>query len=174
MKLIASANFHTAKMRDLEEYERRMREEKANMTEEEQESRAKEHKANMEQMKKQAKELMGTLRIKPRRVNMMRFNIASQRAQSIAARFGLDMRAETTAKCGLLSFFTEDFTSDNLWNDQKEMRQLLKLMRWADSVSIQEADEEREGQLLIELTFRFCKLIGKDRKRYKNLEQLLI
>lgn len=170
MKLVASADFHTMKMRDLEEYERRTREEIESMTEGE---LAKKHKANMKQMKMQVEELANTLRVKSRRVSIMKFSIASQRAQAIAARFGLDMRSEMTARVGLIRFFTEDFTSDNLWGDQKNMRQLLKLMRWADSVSIQVADEELEGQLQIELIFRFCKLTGKYRKRHKNLEQLL-
>lgn len=174
MKLVASADFHTRKIRDLAEYEFRIREKKNNMTNEEKEKQSNQHRENMEQMQKQAAELAETLRIKPRRVSQIRFRIASQKAQSIAARFGLDMCAEMSARGGFIRFFTDDFTAENLWGDRRELRQLLKFMKWADGVSVQEADEEREGQLLIELTFRFCKLIGKGRKRYKNLEQLLL
>ena len=172
MKAIISADYYTDKTREIREYERKIQEQNALMTDNEHKAATEKRMASMEQLRKQLTELKESVHVRKRRLSVMRFQSAAQNAQSIAERFSLDVRVVKNGHYGFVRFYTDDFISDRLWKDQQYLKPMLKYMRWADSVAISQCEKKREGQFVIELTFRLYKLVGKGRLRYKNLEKL--
>lgn len=83
------------------------------------------------------------------------------------------MRATPNVCCGRICFYADEFLADKLWREHKALRLLLKYSKWADSVSIALGEADREGQCVVELTFRLCRLTGKGKDKDKNLEKLL-
>lgn len=168
MKIIASADYYTEKKQEIEDFERRLRMESAEKNVTEQQS-----KAAMEQMEQRLDKLRKTLRIKPRHLGLIRFHIVARNAHVIAESLGADMRATQNVCCGRICFYADELLADKLWREHKALRLLLKYSKWADSVSIAVGEADREGQCVVELTFRLCRLTGKGKDKFKNLEKLL-
>ncbi|MBQ8616033.1 MAG: hypothetical protein IJ418_00845 [Clostridia bacterium] len=168
MKIIASADYYTESVQEMEALERRLQGEPAYKGATEQRDIV-----VAEQMKQRVDELSKTLRIRPRRLGFIRFYIVAKNAHLIAEGLGADMRAIQNVRYGRVYFYADEFLADKLWKDHKSLRLLLKYSKWADSVSIALGEADREGQCVVELTFRLCRLTGKGKDKYKNLEKLL-
>lgn len=172
MKVISCENYYQEKMEELHAIDRHGTTQEA--TCKNNGSQPNETDKAICKIKAETRDDLNHLRIKPRRFKTWRFHHAGNQGLRVAKRFGMDVLVAISRGCGHIHLWAENLYSDTDWNDRKYLRLLSALIRTADLVTIEQADEEdRQGQVHIELSYRLMRVYSTKDGTRQNLDRFL-
>ena len=137
MTLIASENHYQKKLWEMSSIEAEVNAEFARMSPEELAAEEVEHRKGLEKVHRDFEKKAERMVIIPSPWHRWKFKHATKAALAVAEYFQLNVRVEEDEWHGVITLIGDDIMTDaKIWHDNKEKRQLLRILHLADDVCI--------------------------------------
>lgn len=153
MKETVKRNYYQKKNWDFVDLQRQVRDQEMRMTPEEKAANERETKAQWDQIYAKYVEMEAHTRIVRNPFAALLFRWATKTATVVAKHFEMNVVVEESDRSGQICFMTDQVLSERIWHDQKYRKQLLRLMRRADSLWID--TKEEHGQVLVQICLTY-------------------
>ena len=155
MTIIAEENHYQKKVWAMGRADSETRKEMAQKTPEEIAIEQEEHSQELKRLRKDVEDVLARTILKPSPWLDWKFKHATAMALAAAENLELDVRVETNGGSGYITFAGDMIlTEANIWHDNREKRQLLRTINWAESVFITTTEEYGQQLLVIQLTYK--------------------
>jgi len=137
MPIIASENHYLKKVWEMSSIDAEVKKEFARMAPAELEAEEAAHREGLERLHRDFEKHAAQTVKMPSPWRRWRFKRATKMALAAAEYFQLNVWVEADERCGKIKLTGDIIMSEALvWHDNKQKRKLMKLIQWADSVSI--------------------------------------
>ena len=161
MKTIDAQFFNRQKRQKTKEIQNIISVEQATITSEEYIQKEKELSDNLERLKARAIDECRMIQNVPSPCKNLLFKKAISLALKVAKYFEFDIQIRANDSIGIILMQSDQILSDEIWHDGRNRRQLLMLIRLADSVWIDPIKQDGDPLIQIGLSYKLTNTIRK-------------